>query len=220
MMFTEKEDWSHKIKDDLDRRNRNWEKLDNLQGDFTSHLTDYATYQDSVDSRFEAIESQAHTHANKPVLDALSDDNGVLQYNGEPVGGSGGSTEITEQAIVDALGYTPADEENVYPKQEIDTKLNGKVDKVFGKQLSTEDYTSAEKAKLAGIESGANNYSHPTYHPASMIIETSDKRFVSDAEKSTWNNKANANHDHDTRYYTKAEIDAQIGDIGALLASI
>ena len=53
-----------------------------------------------------------------------------------------------------------------------------------------------------------------------MITESSDKRFVSDAEKSTWNNKANANHDHDTRYYTKAEIDAQIGDIGALLASI
>ena len=31
----------------------------------------------------------------------------------------------------------------------------GKVDKVSGKQLSTEDYTSAEKTKLSGIAAGA-----------------------------------------------------------------
>jgi hypothetical protein len=33
--------------------------------------------------------------------------------------------------------------------------LNGKVDKVTGKQLSTEDYTSAEKTKLSNIEANA-----------------------------------------------------------------
>ena len=33
--------------------------------------------------------------------------------------------------------------------------LDGKVDKVTGKGLSTEDYTTAEKTKLAGIQSGA-----------------------------------------------------------------
>lgn len=41
------------------------------------------------------------------------------------------------------------------------TALGGKVDKVDGKQLSTEDYTSAEKSKLAGIADNANNYSLP-----------------------------------------------------------
>jgi len=35
------------------------------------------------------------------------------------------------------------------------TALDGKVDKVVGKGLSTEDYTTAEKNKLAGIEAGA-----------------------------------------------------------------
>lgn len=40
--------------------------------------------------------------------------------------------------------------------------IAGKVDKVEGKQLSTEDYTTAEKAKLAGIEANANNYTLPT----------------------------------------------------------
>ena len=44
-----------------------------------------------------------------------------------------------------------------------------KVDKVDGKRLSTEDYTTVEKAKLEGIEAGANNYVHPSSHPMSMI---------------------------------------------------
>lgn len=44
---------------------------------------------------------------------------------------------------------------NYYTKSQVDTNLNTKVDKVTGKQLSTEDYTSAEKTKLSGIEAGA-----------------------------------------------------------------
>ena len=39
---------------------------------------------------------------------------------------------------------------------EMQTALNGKVDKVAGKGLSTNDYTTAEKNKLAGIEAGAD----------------------------------------------------------------
>ncbi len=38
----------------------------------------------------------------------------------------------------------------------IATQLGGKVDKVDGKGLSTNDYTNEEKAKLAGIAEGAN----------------------------------------------------------------
>ena len=41
--------------------------------------------------------------------------------------------------------------------------LSGKVDKVVGKDLSTNDYTTAEKTKLAGIAEGANKYVHPSY---------------------------------------------------------
>ena len=59
-----------------------------------------------------------------------------------------------------------------------------------GKGLSTEDYTTAEKSKLAGIASGANNYVHPSAHPASMITQDASHRFVTDTEKSTWNGKA------------------------------
>ena len=44
-----------------------------------------------------------------------------------------------------------------YPSEKL-TKdsLDNKVDKVNGKGLSTEDYTTAEKTKLSGIETGAN----------------------------------------------------------------
>ena len=42
--------------------------------------------------------------------------------------------------------------------------------KIIGKQLSSEDYSSLEKEKLAGIQVGANKYTHPESHPARMIL--------------------------------------------------
>lgn len=44
---------------------------------------------------------------------------------------------------------------------EIITEIGNKVDKVTGKQLSSNDYTTAEKNKLANIDNNANNYSLP-----------------------------------------------------------
>lgn len=44
--------------------------------------------------------------------------------------------------------------------------LSGYVQKEDGKGLSTNDYTTAEKEKLAGIATGANNYTHPTHTAA------------------------------------------------------
>ncbi len=41
--------------------------------------------------------------------------------------------------------------------------LSGYVQKVSGKGLSTNDYTTAEKNKLSGIADGANKYVHPSY---------------------------------------------------------
>lgn len=60
-----------------------------------------------------------------------------------------------------------------YTKAEVDEAIEGvegrttsalalKVDKVEGKQLSTNDYTTSEKNKLQGIATNANNYTHPT----------------------------------------------------------
>lgn len=53
------------------------------------------------------------------------------------------------------IGSTQVDLSNYYTKTETDALLADKVDKVAGKQLSTEDFTSALKSKLEGIEAGA-----------------------------------------------------------------
>lgn len=80
----------------------------------------------------------------------------------------------TEQTLVKVLmlkgdkgdsGET-SDLTNYYDKTETDNLLSGKVDKVAGKQLSTEDFTTAEKTKLANIDvSGIPNYSTGTWTP-------------------------------------------------------
>lgn len=41
-----------------------------------------------------------------------------------------------------------------------------------------------------GVVSAPNPYTHPTNHPASVITQDANNRFVSDAEKSAWNGKA------------------------------
>ena len=59
------------------------------------------------------------------------------------------SSEATARQNADAL---KADKSTTYTKTEVDSALSGKVDKVSGKGLSTNDYTTAEKTKLAGLE--------------------------------------------------------------------
>ena len=86
--------------------------------------------------------------------------------------------------------------------EDVEELKEKKVDKVAGKGLSTNDYTDEEKQKLAGIEDGANKYVHPNTHPASMITESSARRFVSDDEKNTWNTVV----DKADRSYVDAEL--------------
>ena len=49
--------------------------------------------------------------------------------------------------------------------------------------------SAADKTKLDGVEAGANNYTHPASHPASIIAQDASNRFVTDAEKTEWNSK-------------------------------
>ena len=68
--------------------------------------------------------------------------------------------------------------------------INNKVDKVSGKALSTNDFTNTYKTKLDGIEANANNYIHPTSHPADIIIQDTFHKFVGDNQIAYWNAKA------------------------------
>ena len=83
---------------------------------------------------------------------------------------AGGQTEL----LFPKTGST----ENVAYQSYVDTGLSNKVDKVAGKQLSTEDYTTAEKSKLSGIASGATandtdaNLLNRANHTGSQAIST------------------------------------------------
>lgn len=88
----------------------------------------------------KSLSANDFTDALKTKLDGLSN------YNDTAVKTSV-SEEITRaKAAETALG----------------SRIDNKVDKVDGKQLSTNDYTTAEKTKLGGIAASANNYVHPT----------------------------------------------------------
>lgn len=88
------------------------------------------------------------TGANKTVVDSAL---------------SGTSTNPIQNKIVksaiDNLSALVGDDS---VSDQISTAVANKVDKVSGKSLSTNDYTTAEKNKLAGIATGATKYTHPT----------------------------------------------------------
>lgn len=86
---------------------------------------------------------------------------------GVPTGGTQGQvlakksgTDFDTEWVTPSAGATVDTElsttsENPVQNKVITTELNKKVDAVSGKGLSTEDFTSVEKAKLSGIEDGA-----------------------------------------------------------------
>ena len=76
---------------------------------------------------------------------------------------------ISIMGTADTGGSGGTDLSNYYTKSETDTKLTTKVDKVSGKGLSTNDYTSAEKTKLAGL----TNYDDTAIKQQITDIETS-----------------------------------------------
>ena len=66
-----------------------------------------------------------------------------------------------QKSTIDTITEVLKAFENAPEGTNIANALAGKVDKVDGKGLSTNDFTTAEKEKLAGIESGANAYVLP-----------------------------------------------------------
>ena len=135
------------------------------------------------------FQGSLHTHSNLSILETITQ--ALIDAWNSAV-----------SHISDAIRHITSDERNLW-----NTVVN-KVDKIEGKGLSTEDYTTEEKNKLAGISADANKtegsningnikidgiettvYTHPSTHPASIIVEDSTHRFVTDAEKDTWNNK-------------------------------
>lgn len=77
----------------------------------------------------------------------------------------GGNVAISNAGVmsVDLSAYqkTADADAKYYTQASAKTDLDTKVNKVSGKGLSTNDYTTEEKTKLAGVAEGANNYTLP-----------------------------------------------------------
>lgn len=67
--------------------------------------------------------------------------------------------------------------------------------------------SSIDKAKLDGVETGANNYVHPVNHSPSIITQDVNNRFVTDAEKVNWNDKVD-----NSQVLTNVPINAKFTD--------
>lgn len=79
-----------------------------------------------------------------------------------------------------------------YPSEKlVKDSLDGKVDKINGKGLSTEDYTSAEKTKLSGIETGANKTTVD-----SSLSSSSTNPVQNKVINTALSGKANTSHNH------------------------
>ena len=107
-----------------------------------------------------------------------------------------------------ALG-DKADKSTTYTKTEVNTALGGKVDTETGKGLSTNDYTTDEKTKLAGIEAQANK---TTVDDA--LSDSSTNPVQNKVVKSALDSKANA-----STTYTKIEVDTALSGKQATLAT-
>ena len=108
-----------------------------LQAYDTQHLKDNDIVKVLVDETHDnAITYYRWTHSTTP-------------YSWIYIGSQG---PFYTKAESDTLLNEKADKSNTYTKTEVDTALAGKVDKVAGKGLSTNDFTTEEKTKLAGLE--------------------------------------------------------------------
>lgn len=155
----------------------------NVQADWSS--TDSAS-DAFIKNKPSSFPPSSHTHTKAQISDMPTK---LSQFTNDPgyltsadIDTSQNHTHVNK-GILDTLTQAMLDKWNT---------VSNKVDKVSGKGLSTNDFTAALLSKLNGIAEGANKYTHPASHPASMITEDSTHRFLTDFCKTItdWNSAA------------------------------
>ena len=118
-----------------------------------SRLANVKNYDDTgikSDISKKANSSDLHSHSNKVELDKIQEGD-KAKWDAKS-NFSGNYNDLTNKPTIPTVDVT---------KSYVDNSLGNKVDKIEGKGLSTNDYTTAEKNKLSGIAEKANNYSLP-----------------------------------------------------------
>lgn len=182
----------------------------------------------------------------KVLEDRLTEDETAISSLQTDVKGKADKTDVdnklnSNSAISDTtVAFTEASARENIVSNEKSSTLFGKVQKWFSdlkKVAFTGSYndlidtpsnatttinglmSSSDKTKLNGIASHANNYTHPSTHAASMITQDSTHRFVSDTEKTTWNNKISPDTDADGHGYLWSDIATNFIDLDNTLSS-
>ena len=116
-----------------------------------------------------------------------------------------GKTYAAKATTLEGYGITDA-----YTKTAVDTSLNGKVDKVEGKTLSTNDYTTAEKTKLTGIATGAEVNKIDAVKVNGTALGITDKAVNIDLSNYATKSTTLAGYGI-TNAYTKDEVNTELG---------
>lgn len=133
--------------------------LTNDSGFVTNSVNNLTNYYNKteIDSKVSAVyryKGSVNTYSDLPSIDLTVGDVYNIVTDDPTHGILSGDNVAWTGTQWDKLGGD-IDLSVYYTSSQVDNLLDDKVDKVVGKQLSTEDYTTAEQTKLSGIETGA-----------------------------------------------------------------
>lgn len=126
----------------------------------------------------------AATVADYVFMDATGDKN-IKTYVDEKIAALiGGATPETLDTLSEIATWIESHKEVSDALNEAITKKADKDHRHDNATASADGFMSKEdKTKLDGIEEGANNYTHPATHPASMITQDDTHQFITKAQK-------------------------------------
>ena len=183
------------IKTELDKLGDDYNSIRSIAVTLKNFLNSGGV-SDAIDS-FKELQDFLEGITDSQTLASL-----LLELKNEILGGAGDDIN-TLKKVYDALsGNTGGDVDlsNYYTKSEVDAKDNTKVDKVSGKGLSTEDYTTAEKSKLASLsnydDSELRNLIGNTYTKSEVDAKIDEAVTGGEVDLSN--------------YYTKSETDSKV----------
>ncbi|MED5019334.1 hypothetical protein P9847_18695 [Paenibacillus chibensis] len=154
-------------------------EVDDVQKGLTDHKNNADVHLKTgdrlkLDTLKEGAEPNQLAFSKVNTISAKSKTDTVLLKNG--VGITISDNPNTNEITITATGEAA-------PGPHAETHLDGGSDPIPN---ATETHSGlmapTDKAKLNGIDEYANNYQHPPTHPATMIVEDEEHRFVSDAK--------------------------------------
>ena len=176
--------------------------------DFIAHKEDAVLHITTAErTNWNDANSKKHAHSNKSVIDGITQvlvDKWNSALTALPAH-THTKSQITDmptkvsqftndagyitQADVDASQSHTHSNKTVLDKitQSLLDTWNGKAGTSVATQAANGLMSAADTKKLDGVAAGANNYVHPSAHPASMITQDATHRFTSDTEKNGWN---------------------------------